>query len=265
MAQILAKHWPEYLIEGALLGIFMISATLVTALVEHPNSPIHRTVPHRGLRRMLIGLAMGTTAIALIYSPWGQQSGAHFNPATTLAFLRLGKITAEDAMFYIIGQFVGGAAGVLMARALIGELIAHPSVNYVVTVPGTQGIAVAFIAEVAISCGMMFMVLWTSNTPHLARNTGVFAGILVFLYITFEAPYSGMSLNPARTVASALPSGNWTGAWIYFIAPVLGMLLAVEAYCTTFGLSRVRCAKLNHPTDRHCIFCGESELQHDAK
>jgi aquaporin Z len=103
---------------------------------------------------------------------------------------------------------------------------------------------------------MMFMVLWSSNTPRLARFTGLFAGMLVFLYITFEAPYSGMSINPARTVASALPSGIWTASWLYFAAPIFGMFLAAETYSATVGLNQVTCAKLNHQTDRRCIFCG---------
>jgi len=102
----------------------------------------------------------------------------------------------------------------------------------------------------------MLMILIVTNTPKLARWTGVFAGTLVALYITFEAPYSGMSINPARTVASALPSGVWTAGWIYFVAPVGGMLLAVEIYRALRKGAQVACAKLNHHTNRRCIFCG---------
>ena len=72
--------------------------------------------------------------------------------------------------------------------------------------------------------------MFVTNTPSIARYGGLFAGTLVFLYITFEAPLSGMSINPARTAASALPSGIWTGGWIYFVAPVLGMLLAAQVF-----------------------------------
>jgi len=79
---------------------------------------------------------------------------------------------------------------------------------------------------------------------------------LVFLYITFEAPLSGMSINPARTVASAGPGGIWTGGWIYFTAPVLGMLLAVEAYRAVNGVNHLVCPKLQHGTKQRCIFCG---------
>ena len=91
MSEFLKNHWPEYLIEGACLGVFMISAFTFGTILEHPASPLHRVLPHPLLRRFLMGLAMGATAIAIIYSPWGKRSGAHINPSTTLTFFRLGK------------------------------------------------------------------------------------------------------------------------------------------------------------------------------
>ena len=256
MFSALQRHWPEYLIEAWALGTFMVSAALFTTLLEYPGSPVHQLIPNGAVRRALIGLAMGLTAIGLIYSPWGQQSGAHTNPATTLTFLRLGKIRPWDATFYIAAQFVGGVCGVLVSKLLLGGILAHPSVSYVTTVPGPAGAGVAFVAETVIACGMMLMVLCVTNTPRVARFTGLFAGALVFLYITFESPLSGMSINPARTAASALPSGIWTSGWIYFSAPVLGMLLAAQVYRGCSGSSPLACPKLHHGTKQRCIFCG---------
>ena len=231
-------------------------SALFTALLEYPGSPLHQLISNGFMRRALIGLAMGLTAIALIYSPWGQQSGAHMNPATTLTFLRLGKVMPWDAAFYIAAQFTGGVSGVLLSKLILRGIIAHPAVSYVTTVPGPAGVGVAFVAEAAIACGMMLMVLFVSNTPALARFTGLFAGTLVFLYITFEAPLSGMSINPARTAASALPSGVWTAAWIYFTAPILGMFLAAQIHCAIRGRSPLACPKYHHGTNQRCIFCG---------
>lgn len=256
MFSALRQHWPEYLIEAWALGMFMVSAALFTALLEYSGSPIHQAIPSVFVRRALIGLAMGLAAIALIYSPWGQRSGAHMNPAVTLTFLRLGKIMPWDAAFYIAAQFIGGVGGILFSKTLLGEIIGHPSVNHVVTVPETAGAGIAFVAEMGIACGMMFMVLSITNTPSLARSTGLFAGLLVFLYITFEAPLSGMSINPARTFASALPSGIWTSGWIYFTAPVLGMLLAAQLFLQ-FNHSALACPKLQHGEKQRCIFCGQ--------
>src|SRR3989442_5844596 len=147
----LKKHWPESLMEAAGLGIFMVSASVFTILLYHPASPALQALPEEFPRRALMGVAMGLTAIGIIYSPWGKQSGAHLNPAVTLTFFRLGKVAPWDAVFYVIAQFVGGVAGVALVSALMGKLLAHPTVNYVSTVPGPGGSVPAFLAEICIS------------------------------------------------------------------------------------------------------------------
>jgi aquaporin Z len=240
--------------EGAELGLFMISACLFVALLEYPASPVHSLLPDPTLRRALIGIAMGVTAIALIYSPFGQRSGAHFNPSVTLTFWRLGKVGNWDAAFYGLSQFIGGTFGVLLSALLLGQVIADPSVHYVVTAPGPHGVLVAFLAETVISFLQISLVLRVANTKRLARFTGVFAGVMVATYISIEAPYSGMSMNPARTFASALPAHLWTAWWIYFAAPPLGMLLAAELYVRQHSIHKVFCAKLHHHNNKRCIF-----------
>ncbi len=251
--------------EGAGLGIFMISACVFVVILEHPSSPVRQAISDPLLRRMLIGLAMGLTAVGIIYSPWGKQSGAHINPSVTLTFLRLGKVKICDAFFYVVAQFAGGIAGVLVAGAALGPSIAHPSVNYSATVPGSAGPGIAFLAELFISFGLMSVVLIASNADRLARFTGLFAGVLVATYISLEAPLSGMSMNPARTLGSAIPAQVWTALWIYFIAPPLGMLLAAEAYLRAEGAQRVFCAKLHHQNSKRCIFCGDPGIKRSVK
>lgn len=252
--QLVRRHWPEYLIEAALLGLFMLSACSFVVLLEHPASPAHRAIPDSRLRRLLMGLAMGSTAAALIYSPWGKRSGAHLNPAVTLTFTRLGKVAPRDAGAYVAAQFAGGALGVLAAHALWGPLIAHRATNYAATLPGPRGVAVAFVAEIVISFLLMSVVLRVSNHPRLAPLTGLCAGLLVAAYITLEAPLSGMSMNPARTLGSALSAHAWTALWLYFTAPPLGMLAAAEVY-TRLMRRPVFCAKLHHQNGQPCLFC----------
>jgi aquaporin Z len=201
-----------------------------------------------------MGLAMGGTAIAIIYSPLGQRSGAHFNPAVTLTYLRLGKVQRWDAVFYILFQFIGGVAGVLLAAVILYRWITHASVNYVTTQPGAGGAGLAFISELAISFVLMIVVLNVSNTKRLARWTGIFAGALVAAYIFFESPISGMSMNPARTFGSAFGAHTWTSLWIYFTAPPLGMLLAAELFLRVKAGRTAWCAKLNHYHQQRCIF-----------
>ena len=100
----------------------------------------------------------------------------------------------------------------------------------------------------------MLAVLVVSNHTRLSSWTGVCAGLLVWMYILFEAPLSGMSMNPARTFASAVPAQVWTGLWLYFIAPLLAMVAAGKFYVLSIG--HVDFAKLYHDNDRRCIFCG---------
>jgi len=249
------SHWPEYLMEAAELGIFMISAAFFVVLLEHPGSAVRQAIPDPTLRRVLTGIAMGLTAIAIVYSPWGKQSGAHFNPAVTLTFWRLGKVATWDAVFYVAAQFFGALTGMGIAAAVLGGRIAHPAVNYVATLPGPGGLGTAFVAELVIACGLMTVVLTVSNTPRLARYTGLCCGMLVAAYISIEAPLSGMSMNPARTFGPALVAQLWDGLWVYFTAPPLGMLIAAHAYLRWRGATGVACAKLDHQNTKRCIFC----------
>jgi len=203
-----------------------------------------------------MGISMGLTAIALIYSPWGKQSGAHINPSVTITFFRLGKIKGWDALFYAGAQFTGAVSGVVLVGLLLGTAVSDPAVRYVVTTPGPHGPWVALLSEFIIAAGMMSTVLYFSNHHRLAGYTGLFAGLLVATYITIEAPFSGMSMNPARTFGSALPPMIWDGLWVYLTAPPLGMLFAAELYLWRKGQQAVNCCKLHHNNDKRCIFCG---------
>ena len=232
----LKKNWPVYLIEAWALGTFMVSACFFTILLEHPGSPVHQAMPSAFERRFFMGLAMGITAVLLIYSPWGKRSGAHMNPAVTLANLQMERISPVNAAWYIVAQFTGGAIGVYLFKWIVPQLIRETGVNYAVTIPGMEGLSLAFAAEFVMSFVLLWLVLLCSNS-RFAGLTGWLAGFLLVVYITFEAPYSGMSINPARTVASALPANIWTGWWVYFLAPVAGMVLAGFIYRKSYRIA----------------------------
>jgi aquaporin Z len=246
-------HLPEYLIDGALLGLFMVSACTVGVALEHPDSPLRAALPDAFARRALAGLAMGLTAVALIYSPWGRRSGAHMNPAVTLAFLALGKVTRRDAAGYVAAQLAGGALGVLLGAAAFGPALAAPQVAFVATVPGPAGAGAAFAAEFLISGVLLYAVLRVAAEPRRERWAGLLAGALVATWITFKAPLSGMSMNPARTLGSALSAGTFTALWVYVTAPVLAMQVAARLAARP---SARLCAKLRHDPALRCIHCG---------
>jgi aquaporin Z len=261
----LRAHWPEYLIEGWALGTFMVSAGIVATLLGAPTSPVRSEITEPFWRAAIAGLAMGATAIGLIHSPWGKRSGAHMNPAVTVTFLRLGKVKPWDALFFILAQFAGGIAGVLLVASLVGHAFTDPPVSYAATMPGARGATAAFVAEFAISAALMVVVLCVSSSPRSSRYTGLAAGCLVAVYIALESPLSGMSMNPARSFASAAPGMNWQHLWIYFVAPIVGMLSGAQIFVSLKGAQRVLCAKLLHPPNVRCIHCGHTPEIADAR
>ena len=214
------------------LGTFMVSACLFTIVFEHPDLKVVQLIPSPFIRRLFIGLAMGLTAVGIIYSPWGIKSGAHLNPSVSLTMLFIKKISFIDAIFYILFQTIGGSLGVLILKFFIPTFLSHPSINYIITIPGKAGLIAAVFGECIISFILMCSILIMSNSrcKRMANFTGIFAGFLIMCFVTFESPYSGMSMNPARTIASAIAAGIWKDCWIYFLGPPLSMLIAAYLY-----------------------------------
>lgn len=252
MLRALRTHWPEYLIEGGLVAFCLIAAGLILIAIESPAFGVPDAIPNSLLRRGLAALADGAVVIATIYSVFGQRSGAHTNPAVTLAFLSLGKVRSPDAIFYVLAQFAGAVAGLGLLARLVPRWLAHPSVNYAATLPGTPGPWVAFAAEFTIAFVLMLVVLHVSNTPHLSRWTGLFSSLLMVGFVIVEAPLSGSSTNPARSFGPEVIGSIWTGWWIYFAAPIL----ATQAAAWVFRRSerKIYCAKLHHHNGERCIF-----------
>jgi len=251
----LRLHWPEYLMEAGETSVYLFSACVVATLLWHPHSPVHRYIANDAIRRVWMGLIMAATMIAIVLSPWGKESGAHINPAVTLAFYRLGKVGAWDATFYCGTQLVGAVAGVALASLALQGAPADKAVRYAATLPANHGEIIAFAAELVISFILMSAVLFTSNHKVLAAYTHHFAAMLIGTYIAFESPLSGMSTNPARTFGPAFCGGYWHALWISFIAPPLGMLTAAQMFLLNRRHNGSFCAKLHHHNDKRCIFC----------
>jgi aquaporin Z len=247
-------HWPEYLMEAAEVGLYLFLTCVLAGLLVYPASPVRGFVGSTTGLRALMGLAVGVTVIAIITSPWGRQSGGHFNPALTLAFYRLGKVRLPDALSYVVAQFSGAIGGVCIARYLLPDTFGRPAIRYAVTTPGVRGIAAAFVAELTISFVLMSTILVSSNSGKLARFTPHLVGLLYAIFIILEAPLSGMSMNPARTFGPALHVSYWHALWLYFIAPTLGMLIAAEVFLRARGGVPPFCAKLHHNNNKRCIF-----------
>ena len=252
--------------EALELGFLAFMACASSALFRHPASPLSHYFEGYGFsQRLAVGLTMGITIVAIVYSPMGKRSGAQINPAVTFTFFRLGKIHAADAFFYILFQFAGGIAGVTVAGLILGSLVSAPEVRFAATEPGAYGIVVAFFAELLISAIIMGTVLYFANHKQIMHKTGLYIGILYAIYITLEQPFSGTSMNPARTLGSVIMTGSWSGSWVYFTAPLIGMLMAGEIFLWTKGKDAIHCAKLYHTTDvRQIVKCGWSALEDES-
>jgi len=234
MLETFKRNWREYLMEAAGLAGFVLSAGLLTVFLEHPDFPSMRSSfggeENAIWRRVPLGIIMGGYIAAVIYL-FGKKSGAHINPATTWAFFRLGKINLTDTIFYTVAQFAGAVAAALFLKFWVGEWFAHPLIDFGVTKPKPpHGSMSALIAEFIISFVLMFVVLIVISSKRLEKYIAPVSGVLITLYLIFELPFSGMSLNPARSFAAALAANKWEHLWIYFVAPPVAMLLAAEIY-----------------------------------
>lgn len=247
----------DALIEGVLLAMFMVAACAAVVGVEHPRSRVRRAIESRLVRRAIIGVAMGLTAHTLITSALGQRSGAMLNPATSLVMAGLGRLTPGRAGAYIVAQVLGAVAGVALARLLLGRGLAEPPVRFAVTRPGVHGRWVAAAGELVVAFVMLSAVLWL-QWLGLGLWVPVVAALLVMLFITVEAPLSGMSLNPARSLGSALHAREFSAIWVYLLVPPLGMALAALLFATV-NPNTSACPKLCHPTGQRCQICGADD------
>jgi len=132
-------HWPEYLMEAGELALYMFVTCALATLLQHPASPVGHFIANDFFRRALMGLGMGATVVAIITSPWGKQSGAHFNPGVTLTFYRLGKMDFSDAAFYVTAQFLGAVSGVAIVTLVLRGAPGQAAVHYGAAIPGAYG------------------------------------------------------------------------------------------------------------------------------
>lgn len=246
MATAWRRHWPYYTVEAVELAVFISCASVLAVVVEHPASPVRQALGGATTRRAVQGILMGLVVVGTVYSPWGKRSGAYMNPALTLAFWQMGKISGPDAIWYSLAQ-VAGAIGAAQFWALVlGTWYAHPVVHYATTkpLPRPGGELLAFAAEFVISFLLIVVVLGTLHCQKLKKRTGWVLGGLIACYIIVEAPLSGMSLNPARSLGPALVAGDYHGLWLYCVAPPLAMWLATVLFRRFYQGNSLACAAL---------------------
>ena len=245
------RNLSAYVAEFAGTALMLFFGVSAVAFMWAPGSPVP-VISSPALHRLVTGLLFAGGATVVVYSPLGQISGGHINPAVTLAFWRLGKVPTRDAVIYAVLQCAGALLGTYAAGVAWGPLTT--GVQYAATVPG-EGYPWAGVlaAEILITFLLVFTIFVCVNKPRLAPKTGLIAGALVAALVMIEAPVSGTSLNPARSLGPALVSSVYSGLWIYVVGPVTGALVAVAAYRGQWG-PEVVCAKLYHTEKYPCPF-----------
>ena len=170
-----------------------------------------------------VALTFGLIVLAMIYT-LGDISGAHINPAVTIGFFAARRLPARTVLPYIMSQCAGAFAASFVLRFLFPQ-----NTTLGATIPAGPAMQ-SFVLETILTALLMFVILGVSTG---AREKGITAGIVVGAVIGLEAmfagPVCGASMNPARSLAPALVSGNTAALWIYLVAPILGALVAVPA------------------------------------
>ncbi len=247
-------HWPEYGAE--FIGTaFLVFAGLSAVVFDFGKGlPLAELIPDAGVRRLITGLLFAGSGSLVAISPFGKTSGAHINPAVSLAFWMQGKMHHYDVIGYVIGQFLGAITGETLLVIVWHNYVR--SVEYGMTLPGpAYPLWFVFSAELLLTGLLVLMIFLFVSSHRLMRWTPLMTWILVAIMVWLEAPVSGTSLNPARSAGPALLAWHWSDQWIYYVAPVVGALLAVFVFrLIVVGERDVLTGKLFHEPGYRSIF-----------
>lgn len=233
------ERWLNYAAECAGTAFMVAFGLSSVALFWSSFSPIPALMPDPGIRRLLTGLLFATGVVAVIYSPVGRKTGAHINPSVTISLLFMKKIAVADAFGYVIAQCVGAVLGSGAVYMLFNALLGWPDgLLKGVTLPDpVYGVSAAFAGELVSTFILMAAILGMTNFGHYSRYTGLVVGAVITLAVWIEAPFSGTSLNAARSFGPALLTGEWNAFWVYAVAPLAGALMSTVSYSLIFRVA----------------------------
>jgi aquaporin Z len=236
-------HPTLYLAEALGTALLVAAGLSIVIGIFGRGSPIATLLPSPEWRRALAGGCFGTVGALIAISPLGRISGAHINPAVSLAFWLESKLSWRDSVGYVLAQMLGGALGALpllawgpMGRELrFGASLVGPGIPWWLAFGGEMFATAALVLSIFITAAHQ-------RTRHLTPWTipPLFAWL-----VWWEAPWSGASANPARSFGPALISDDWSYFWIYLSAPPLGAAVAVALLRLEWiGSHRVQVARV---------------------
>jgi MIP family channel proteins len=212
-----ASLWAAALAEG--IGTFgLVFAGCGAIMID--------TLSHGQITHVGVGLVFGLIITVMIYA-FGHISGAHFNPAVTLAFVLARHFPLRRLWIYWCAQFVGAILAALCLRWLLGD-VAHLGA----TLPeGVGGAWQSFALEALLTFFLMVVIMaMATDTRAVGQAAALAIGATVALEALFAGPISGASMNPARSLAPALVSFTWTAQWVYLSAPFVGAVAGALLY-----------------------------------
>jgi aquaporin Z len=234
--------WKIFFAEFVGTGLLLLGGLSLVILMFGADNPFAKIVPSLAARRVMNGFLFGSIGASIAISRLGRVSGAHVNPAVTLAFWLAGRLSLRDAGVYVLGQFAGAAAGCvpLLAWGSLGA-----SINYGATVPGNGFTAAeAMLGEAATTFGLVAGLCLFLAFRNLRRFTPIMVPFLYAIMVPIEASVSGISTNPARSFGPAVVSGVWRDYWVYIVGPAIGSFVALFV-CMRLA-KRIEVAKLYH-------------------
>ncbi len=234
--------WLHFLSEFAGTALLVLVGLSFVIFIFGAGSPMARVLPAESLRRLVTGFLFGSTGALIALSPIGKESGAHINPVVTLGFCLTGKLDATTGAGYVVSQLAGAIAGAapLLAWGAMGR-----SVAYGATTPGAgYSVGTVVLGEAVTTFAMITLLITFIAFRGLRRFTPAIFPPLYAVMVCLEAPISGTSTNPARSLGPAVVSGQWQGWWIFWVGPLAGLLAALLA-CNALA-ARVEVAKLYH-------------------
>jgi aquaporin Z len=247
---------PAQLLVAEFAGTALLVAVGVSLVIVDfgSGSLVVAALPEAGLRRLLTGFGFGVVGALIAVSPIGRVSGAHINPVVTLAFWLKGVLRGWLALGYIVAQLAGAIVGAL-PLLLWGRMGA--SIRFGATAPGAGcSPAAALVGELVTTAALVLGLFLFVGHRRLRPFTPLLFPFLYAVMVYLEAPVSGTSTNPARSLGPAVVANVWLGWWVYWVGPVMGAVLAVAAHTFTWVRRfEVEVAKLYHfEQDPHGVF-----------
>lgn len=184
-----------------------------------------------GVGQLGIAIGFGLSVTLMIYA-FANASGAHINPAVSIAFSLTDRFDKKLLLGYIIAQIIGGILASLSLRILFTE---HDHLGTTLPSGSWQQ---SFVLEIILSYILVLVVLFVSQRKSISRFTAIAVGAIVLLEAYFAGPITGASMNPARSIAPAIVSGNISHLWLYILAPIVGGVLASYSWSLFFKTTR---------------------------